>query len=60
MFNLAQALQHIPISPSSADSGGNCSSKKGYAALNGITKVTIPAIAYSAVMVEAFFPPSPS
>jgi hypothetical protein len=52
-FNSVQALRHIAISPSSADSGGNRSSKKGYAALNGINKVTVPAIAYSAVMVRA-------
>ena len=53
-LNPSQALRHIAISPSSADSGGNHSSKKGYAALNGITKVTVPAIAYSAVMVGFF------
>jgi hypothetical protein len=52
-----QALRHIAISPSSAESGGNRSSKKGYAALNNITRVTIPAIAYSAVMVSIFLIP---
>ena len=49
--NAFQAMRHIAISPSSAGNGNNKSSKRGYAALNGITKITPAAIAYSAVMV---------
>jgi len=39
---LLQALRHIAANPTS---------EGGYAALNGVMRVTIPAIAYSAVMV---------
>lgn len=42
--NLVQALRHIATGPPP---------EGGYAALSGITRVTIPAIAYSAVMVGA-------
>lgn len=43
---LVQALRHIATNPTS---------EGGYAALNGITRVTIPAIAYSAVMVSVLY-----
>ena len=50
-YTSVQALRHIAIGPPSAGGAGTHPSGEGYAMRNGITRVTVPAIAYTAVVV---------